>query len=414
MKALCWEGVNKLSVEDVPEPTLSGGQDVLLRVTASSVCGSDLHLIDGYVPAMRSGDVLGHEFLGEVGDQVTKHQVGDRVVVASPLGCGRCMYCEDGLWSLCDNSNPTPAFEEAMYGYAGAGIFGYSHAFGGFPGSHAEYIRVPFADYGAVTVPEGLSDEQAVFVSDAVPTGWMAADQSDIRPGSTVAVWGAGGVGQMAARAAQLLGAERVVVIDKYADRLRSTERHVPGAQTIDYSRTDVVDELREITGGRGPDSCIEAVGMEADGGGVQEVYDRVKQTLRLETDRAGALRQAIRACRKGGTVSVAGVFGGVVDKFPMGAVMNKALTIRSGQQHGQKYMPMLLDRIAEGQFDPSYLVTHRMTLDQGPEGYRKFKEKDDGCLRAVFYPAGLPGQAAQSGAHIQASHQNAQNGESA
>lgn len=406
MKALCWEGVNKLSVEDVPEPKLLGGQDVLLKVTASSVCGSDLHLLDGYVPTMKSGDVIGHEFLGEVvetGAQVAKHKVGDRVVVASPLGCGRCTFCQDGLWSLCDNSNPTPAFEEAMYGFAGSGIFGYSHAFGGFPGSHAEYIRVPYADYGAFTVPDGLTDEQAVFVSDAVPTGWMAADRADIMPGGSVAVWGAGGVGQMAAKAAQLLGAEQVIVIDRCADRLRTTQEQIPGAQTIDYTHTDVVDELRELTGGHGPDSCIEAVGMEAQSTGVQEVYDRVKQALRLETDRAGSLRQAIRACRKGGTVSVAGVFGGVVDKFPMGAVMNKGLTIRSGQQHGQRYIPMLLDRIANGELDPSYLTTHPMTLDQGPEGYQLFKHKSDGCLRAVFYPNGLSDTAAQTAARQKA-----------
>jgi threonine dehydrogenase-like Zn-dependent dehydrogenase len=392
MKALCWEGVNRLSVRQVPDPELSGGQDVLLKVTASSVCGSDLHLLDGYVPAMRSGDVLGHEFIGEVmeiGADVKRHKVGDRVVVASPLGCGRCTFCEDGLWSLCDNSNPTPAFEEALYGHAGAGIFGYSHAFGGFPGSHAEYIRVPYADHGAFTVPEGLTDEQALFVSDAVPTGWMAADQADIPKGGSVAVWGAGGVGQMAARAAQLLGAELVVVIDRCTDRLRSVEQHVPGVRTLDLRVVDVVDELRDLTGGRGPDACIEAVGMEARDVGVSEAYDRVKQTLRMETDRAGALRQAIRACGKGGTVSVAGVFGGVVDKFPMGAVMNKGLTLRSGQQHGQKYIPMLLERITAGDLDPAYLVTHPMSLDEGPEGYQTFKHKKDGCLRAVFYPAG-------------------------
>jgi threonine dehydrogenase-like Zn-dependent dehydrogenase len=389
VKALCWNGVRKLSVEDVDEPTILNDHDVIVRVQASSVCGSDLHLLDGYVPTMREGDVIGHEFLGEVvetGPAVRHHRPGDRVVVASPIGCGRCWHCEHGEWSLCDNSNPHPGTAQTAYGHSPAGIFGYSHAFGGFAGSHAEYVRVPFADHGAFRVPDGLTDEQAVFVSDAVPTGWMAADLGGVRSGDVVAVWGAGGVGQMAMKAAAMMGAERVIAIDRVPDRLATAARHT-GADPLDYTEVDLGEALREMTGGRGPDVCIEAVGMEADGGSPQYAYDRVKQALRLQTDRAVSLRQAIHACRKGGTVSVVGVFGGLVDKFPMGAVMNKGLTIRSGQQHGQRYIPMLLDHVAAGRLDPSYLATHPMPLDQGARGYRMFTDKSDGCLRAVFYP---------------------------
>jgi threonine dehydrogenase-like Zn-dependent dehydrogenase len=390
MKALCWQGVGQLAVETVPDPVLLNRQDILVRVLASSVCGSDLHLLNGFVPAMQQGDIIGHEFLGEVvevGSEVRQHKVGDRVVVASPLGCGSCTYCAEGRWSLCDNSNPMPELADAVYGHAGAGIFGYSHAFGGFPGSHAEYIRVPFADHGAFTVPEGLSDEQALFLSDAVPTGWMAAEQADAGPGRTVAVWGAGAVGQMAARAAQLLHAEEVVIIDRVADRLDAATRNVPGVVPIDATRDDVPERLAELGAGHGPDACVEAVGMESDSGRPQHVYDRVKQRLVPGTDRAGALRQAVRACAKGGTVSVAGVFGGLVDKFPMGAVMNKALTLRSGQQHGQRYIPMLIDRVKQGDLDPSVLATHRVGLDEGPDVYELFKQRTDGCVRAVLYP---------------------------
>ena len=389
MRALTWQGVNELGVRDVPDPRILNDDDVILKVRASSVCGSDLHLLDGYVPAMRRGDVIGHEFLGEVveaGPGVQRHRVGDRVVVCSILACGRCWYCRHGLFSLCDNSNPTPGAAELAYGYAGAGIFGYSHAFGGFAGSHAEYVRVPFADAGAFAVPGELSDEAAVFASDAVPTGWMGADLANIHPGDVVAVWGAGGVGQMAARAAILLGAERVVVIDRFPERLAMVEQHI-GAQALDYTRVDVQDALRELTAGRGPDSCIEAVGMEAHEPGVEYAYDRVKQALRLQSDRGVTLRQAIRACRKGGTISIVGVFGGLLDKVPMGAAMNKGLTMRMGQQHGHRYIPMLLERMARGEIDPSHLLTHPMPLEDGVRGYELFKTKREGCVRAVFFP---------------------------
>jgi threonine dehydrogenase-like Zn-dependent dehydrogenase len=393
MKALCWHGVGRLGVEEVPEPTILNGSDAVVRVTASSVCGSDLHVIHGYVPAMRTGDILGHEFLGEVvavGPEVQRLNVGDRVVVASVIGCGACWYCRHDQWSLCDNSNPTPVLTERLWGHPVAGIFGYSHAMGGFAGSHADYVRVPFADHGAFPVPEGIPDMQAVFASDAVPTGWLAADLCDLRPGDVVAVWGAGGVGQMAARAAALQGAGRVIVIDRYPDRLATAHQQL-GVETLDYSDVDILDALRELTAGRGPDACIEAVGMEAHGAAPFYAYDKVKQTLRLQTDRPTALRQAIMACRKGGTVSIVGVFAGFADKFPLGAAMNKGLTLRMGQQPGQRYIPMLLERMAAGDLDPSYLATHVMPLTDAPDGYRLFADKEDGCLRAVFRPGTPP-----------------------
>ncbi|GAB3214332.1 zinc-dependent alcohol dehydrogenase [Marinactinospora thermotolerans] len=391
MRALCWTGVNELTVERVPDPRILNRHDIIVEVTLSSTCGSDLHLLGGYIPAMSAGDIIGHEFLGtvvETGPDVRRHRVGDRVVVCSIIGCGRCWYCEQGLWSLCDNSNTTPGVPDLVYGSNPAGIFGYSHAMGGYAGSHAEYVRVPFADQGAFSVPEGLSDEAAVFASDAVPTGWMGADLAGVRPGDVVAVWGCGGVGQMAARAAMLLGAERVIAIDRLPERLEMTRRHI-GAETIDYSTQDVLGELIERTGGRGPDVCIEAVGMEAHGEGVQYHYDRAKQQVRLASDRISALREAIHACRKGGTVSVLGVFGGLADKFPIGAVMNKGLTLRTGQQHGQRYIPDLLERMDRGEIRTAHLLTHLLPLDEGPRGYAMFKDKTDGCVRAVLRPGG-------------------------
>ncbi len=389
MKALCWEGVNELAVEQVPDPRILNAQDVIVQVRLSTTCGSDLHLIGGYIPAMRAGDVIGHEFLGdvvEVGSAVRRHKVGDRVVVCSFIGCGRCWYCQHDLWSLCDNSNTNPGLAQLTFGYESGGIFGYSHAMGGFKGSHAEYIRVPFADYGAFPVPDAVDDQSALFVSDSVPTGWMGADLGGVSPGDVVAVWGCGAVGQMAARAAILLGAERVIAIDRYPERLAMTEQYI-GAETLDYSGTDVGAELRERTGGRGPDVCIEAVGMEAHSTGPQYLYDQVKQQLRLQTDRPIAVREAIHACRKGGSVFILGVFGALVDKFPLGAVINKGLTLRGAQQHGQRYIPMLLERIAKGELATRHLVTHLMPLEDGPKGYDLFKHKKDGCVRAAFRP---------------------------
>ncbi|MGA1813960.1 zinc-dependent alcohol dehydrogenase [Frondihabitans sp. 4ASC-45] len=389
MRALTWTGVNETSVETVDDPAILNDQDVIVRVQLSTTCGSDLHLLGGYIPTMRSGDVLGHEFMGEIveiGSAVRKGKVGDRVVVCSFVACGRCWYCTHELYSLCDNGNPNPAITETLWGSPIGGCFAYSHALGGFAGSHADYVRVPYGDHGTFPVPDGVSDEAALFASDAAPTGWTGADLAGITPGDTVAVWGAGGVGQMAARAAMLLGAEQVVVIDQLPERLHQVRQHV-GAETLDFAQDDVLAELKERTGGRGPDVCIEAVGMEADGTGAQHLYDQVKQQLRLQTDRPTALREAIYACRKGGSVFALGVFAGLVDKFPLGAVMNKGLTLRGAQQHGHRYIPMILDRIAAGELSTEHLATHVLPLEQGPQGYEMFKTKDDGCVRAVFRP---------------------------
>jgi threonine dehydrogenase-like Zn-dependent dehydrogenase len=317
---------------------------------------------------------------------VQRHQIGDRVVVSSFLGCGKCWYCSQELYSLCDNSNTNPSITETLWGAAPGGCFGYSHAMGGNPGSHAEYIRVPFADVGAFAVPDAVTDERALFASDSASTGWMGADLGGVQPGDVVAVWGAGAVGQMAARAAALLGADRVIVIDRYDNRLHQAEKFA-GAETLNYERTNVAHELRERSGGRGPDVCIEAVGMEAHTPGPQFAYDQLKQQLRLETDRPAAVRDAIHACRKGGSVFVLGVYAGFVDKFPLGALMNKGLTVRGAQMHGQRYIPMLLERMARDELVTEHLGTHVMPLAEAPEGYRMFKEKDDNCVRAVFLP---------------------------
>lgn len=389
MKALCWTGVNQTSVETVQDPTILNDRDIIVKVKLSTTCGSDLHLLGGHIPTMRAGDVLGHEFMGEVvevGSGVHNHQVGDRVVVCSFIACGQCWYCQQELFSLCDNGNPHPALTEAMWGSSIGGCFAYSHMLGGFAGSHAEYIRVPYADHGAFGVPDEVSDLAALFASDAAPTGWTGADGSGITPGDTVAVWGAGGVGQMAASAAMLMGAEQVIVIDRLPERLAQVRQHI-GAETLDYTHDDVMAELKERTGGRGPDVAIEAVGMEAHGTGPQYLYDQVKQQLRLQTDRPTALREAAYACRKGGSLFVLGVFGGFIDKFPMGAIMNKALTVRGAQQHGHRYIPQILQHLARGELTTEHLATHIMPLDQGPHGYDMFKNKEDGCVRAVFQP---------------------------
>jgi threonine dehydrogenase-like Zn-dependent dehydrogenase len=338
MRALCWNGINDLRVETVPDPQIVNPHDAILRVKLSTTCGSDLHFIDGYIPTMRAGDIIGHEFMGEiaeVGHDVKKVKQGDRVVVPSFIGCGQCWYCGHGLWSLCDNTHPQPELQEALFGYPTAGIYGYTHAFGGYAGAHAQYVRVPFADVGCFAVPEGLSDEQALFTSDAGPTGYMGAEFCNIHPGDTVAIWGCGGVGLMAAQSARLLGAERIIAIDRLPERLQLA-REKAGAETIDYTRThSILDALKAMTGGRGPDACIDAVGMEAHGTGPQYAYDRAKQALRLHTDRGQALREAILCCRKGGTLVILGVYG-IMDKFPLGAIMNKGITVRTSQQNGK------------------------------------------------------------------------------
>ncbi|MDR7276828.1 threonine dehydrogenase-like Zn-dependent dehydrogenase [Catenuloplanes atrovinosus] len=381
--------MNDLAVRDVPDPEMRNEQDIVVKVRKTVTCGSDLHLIGGYIPFMSRGDVLGHEFVGEVvevGAQVRKHRVGDRVVVSSFVSCGRCWFCSQELYSLCDNGNTNPAITESMWGFAPGGCFGYSHAMGGFAGSHAEYIRVPFGDVGAFTIPDEVDDLRALFASDSAATGWMGADLGGVKPGDVVAVWGAGAVGQMAARASVLLGAERVLIIDRYDNRLDQAAKFA-GAEPLNYVRDDVGAALLEATGGRGPDVCIEAVGMEAHRPGPQHAYDQVKQQLRLQTDRPSAVRDAIYQARKGGSVFVLGVYAGFVDKFPLGAMMNKGLTVRGAQMHGQRYIPMLLDRMARGELVTEHLATHVMPLDRGVEGYRMFKDKEDGCVRAVFEP---------------------------
>ncbi len=387
MRALCWNGVNDLRVETVADPEILNPKDVILKVGLSTTCGSDLHLIDGLIPTMREGDVLGHEFMGEVvevGSEVTKVKRGDRVVVPSFVSCGECFHCAQEQYSLCDTSHPKPELAEPILGYPTAGIYGYSHAFGGYSGAHAEYVRVPFADVDCFIVPEDVSDETALFISDAAPTGYMGADFCNIQQGDVIAVWGCGGVGLMAQQSAKIMGAEFVIAIDRYPERLAMAE--ALGAVAIDYTKVDVVEMLKDLTGGRGPDACIDAVGMEAGGRGIQQAYDRVKQALYLETDRGYALRQAMMACRKGGTLSVLGVYG-LMDKFPMGMIINKGLTVRAAQQHGQAYVPRLLEHAQRGELTPAAMATHHFSLEDGPKGYDMFKHKTDGCVRAVFKP---------------------------
>jgi threonine dehydrogenase-like Zn-dependent dehydrogenase len=390
VKALCWTGINEVEVENVPDPGIVNEHDAIVKVRLSSVCGSDLHQLSGYIPAMRNGDVIGHEFMGEiveVGPAVRNHRAGDRVVVCSVIACGGCWFCEHGLFSCCDNTNTNPGLTEMMWGQHPGAIFGYSHAMGGYRGSHAEYTRVPFADNIAFTVPDEVDDQTALFASDSAPTGWMGADLGGVQPGDIVAVWGCGAVGQMAARSAMILGAERVIAMDRFDYRLEQMAKHI-GAEVVNYEQTDIMEELRERTGGRGPDVCIEAVGLESHTPGPQYRYEQLKQQTRvLETDRPHAVRQAIRACRKGGTVFVCGVFVGNVDKFPLGALMNKGLTLRSAQQHGERYIPMLLERMVRGELKTSHLMTHPMSLDDGAKGYDLFKNKKDGCVRSVFQP---------------------------
>jgi threonine dehydrogenase-like Zn-dependent dehydrogenase len=389
MRANCWHAKHSLSVEEVPDPAILNPHDAVVRITSTAICGSDLHLYNGFIPSMRDGDVLGHEFMGEVmevGREVKEVKTGDRVVVPFPIACGHCNMCQRSLFSLCENTNPNAWMAEKLWGFSPAGIFGYSHMLGGYPGGQAEYARVPFADTNHVKVPAGLLDEQVLFLSDIFPTGYMAAEACQIQPGDVIAVWGCGPVGQFAIKSAFLLGAERVIAIDRFPYRLRMA-REKGGAETINYEEVDIYEALKEMTGGRGPDACIDAVGMEGHAPGPVGAYDRVKTALMQETDRPVALRQAILACRNGGTISVAGVYGGFIDKFPMGAVVNRALTIRSGQTHVQRYMKPLLERIEKGDIDPSFVITHRMSLDDAPEGYETFLNKEDECMKVVLKP---------------------------
>lgn len=389
MKALCWCGTRKLQVEDVPDPKILNPRDAIIRITSTAICGSDLHLYNGYMPGMMPGDVLGHEFMGEVvdvGANVKNLKVGDRVVNPFPIACGNCLHCQEKQFSLCENSNPNAWMAEKLWGFSPAGLFGYSHILGGYAGGQAEYARIPFADVGPIKVPPELSDEQVLFLSDIFPTGYMAAEACDIQPGQVVAVWGCGPVGQFAMQSAYLLGAERVIAIDRFPERLRMA-REKSKAETLNYSEVSVPDVLKDMTGGRGPDACIDAVGLEGHAHGFVGMYDRLKQAAMLETDRAPALREAILACRPGGTVSVPGVYGGFLDKVPFGAIVNKALTIKSGQTHVQRYLQPLLERIEKRQIDPSCIITHRMRLQDAPEGYRTFSNKEDECIKIVLKP---------------------------
>ena len=389
MKANCWHGKRDVRIEQVPDPAILNPGDAIIKVSSTAICGSDLHLYNGVVPTMEQGDILGHEFMGEVvevGSAVRKLKVGERVVVPFPIACGRCFFCEQQLYSVCENSNPNAYMAEKMWGHSGAGIFGYSHLTGGYAGGQAEYVRVPFADVGPIKVPDELKDEQVLFLSDILPTGYMAAEACAIAPGQVVAVWGCGPVGQFAIQSAFLLGAERVIAIDHYPERLRMA-RELSGAETLHFDAVDVPDALREMTGGRGPDACIDAVGMEAHGSGVSYIYDRLKQTMKLESDRPTALREALMACRNGGVVSVPGVYGGFSDKIPFGSIMNRSLTIKTGQTHVQRYMQPLLERIQRGELDPGAIISHHLPLDEAPHGYEIFQKKQEQCIKVVLHP---------------------------
>lgn len=390
MKALCWSGKEDVRIETVPDPAILNPHDAIVRVTLSAICGSDLHLYNGFVPTMMKGDILGHEFMGEIvetGSEVKNLVAGDRVIVPFPIACGRCFFCKEKLWSLCDNTNPNAWMVEAMYGFSGAGLFGFSHLYGGYAGGQAEYVRVPFADVSPLKIPAGIPDEKVLFLTDIFPTGYMAAENCNIKGGDTVAIWGTGPVGQFAIRSAFMLGAERVIAIDRFPERLRLA-REYGKAETINYQECgDVFETLRDMTGGRGPDSCIDAVGMEAHGTSADAWYDRIKQGMKIELDRSHVLRQILHCCRKGGTVSIPGVYAGFIDKVPFGAAFGKGLTLRMGQTHVQNYTRPLLDRIERGEIDPSGIITHRVGLEEVPDMYRAFCDKQDECIKVVIKP---------------------------
>jgi threonine dehydrogenase-like Zn-dependent dehydrogenase len=389
MKAVCWHDKKDVRVETVPDPKILNPRDAIIKITSTAICGSDLHIYEGNIPTMESGDILGHEFMGEVvelGREVKNLQIGDRVVVPFTISCGSCFFCKKDLWSLCDNSNPNTWMAEKFYGHSPSGLFGYSHLLGGYAGGQAEYARVPYADVGPLKIPDGLADERVLFLTDIFPTGYMAAENADIEPGDTVAVWGCGPVGQFAIVSAYMLGAERVIAIDRFPERLQMAKERGK-AEIINYEEIDAGEALKEMTGGRGPDRCIDAVGMEAHGTDLMAGYDRVTQAVKIETGRPTALRQAIVACRKGGTVSIPGVYGGFVDKVPLGAVVNKALTLRSGQTHVHKYLRPLLERIQQDEIDPSFVISHRLSLEDAPQGYKIFRNKEDKCTKVVLKP---------------------------
>lgn len=388
MKACCWYGKKDVRVETVPDPKIINRRDAIVKVTATAICGSDLHLYNGVIPTLESGDILGHEFMGEVmetGAAVRNLRMGDRVVVPFAIACGRCFYCNEGMFSLCDNSNPNAVMNARVYGNATAGLFGYSHMFGGYAGGQAEYVRVPFADVGPHRVPDGLPDEKVLFLSDIFPTGFMAAENCSIRPGDVVAVWGCGPVGLMSICSAYLLGAGRVIALDRIPARLEMAHTRAH-AEILNYEDIDVVERLIEMTGGRGPDACIDAVGMEAHGTTATAAYDGMKQAMHL-ADRANVLRQAIQACRKGGTVSIPGVYGGSIDKLNFGAAFAKGLTLKMGQTHVHRYLARLMDFIEQGKIDPSFIITHRMRLTEASSAYKTFAHREDDCVKVVLRP---------------------------
>jgi threonine dehydrogenase-like Zn-dependent dehydrogenase len=392
MRANVWSGRNTVQVENVPDPKIFNERDAIVKISSTAICGSDLHLYDGYIPTMKRGDILGHEFMGEVveaGKGVGNLQVGDRVVVPFPIACGDCWSCKHELYSVCENSNPNAGIAEKLFGHSTAGIFGYSHITGGYAGGQAEYARVPYADVGPIKIEDDLTDEQVLFLSDVFPTGFFGADLCDISGGEVIAVFGAGPVGQFAIASAVMLGAERVIAIDQYEYRLAMARNKAGATDVIDFSvDADIVEQLKEMTGGRGPDAVIDAVGMEAvHGHGALHAVERMKQANRSETDRGHALRDAVLACRPGGIVSVIGVYGGLMDKFPTGAFMNKGLQLRSGQAPVQKYLRPLYERIRDGEIDPSFVVTHRLGLDHAPDGFETFKHKQDDCVKVVLKP---------------------------
>jgi threonine dehydrogenase-like Zn-dependent dehydrogenase len=392
MRATVWSGRNTVQVENVPDPTILNDRDAIVKISSTAICGSDLHLYDGYIPTMKRGDILGHEFMGEVvetGKGVGNLKVGDRVVVPFPIACGNCWSCQHELYAACENSNPNSGIAEKLFGHSAAGIFGYSHITGGYAGGQAEYARVPYADVGPFKIEDDLTDEQVLFLTDVFPTGYMGAEFCDISGGEVVAVFGAGPVGQFAIASAVMLGAERVIAIDEYEYRLAMAVNKAGATDVIDFSvDADIVEQLKELTGGRGPDAVIDAVGMEASHGhGALQAVERVKQATRSESDRGHALRDAILACRPGGIVSVIGVYGGLMDKFPTGAFMNKGLTMKTGQCHVHKYLPKLYEHVRDGDIDPSFVVTHRLELGEASNGYETFKHKQDECVKVVLKP---------------------------
>jgi threonine dehydrogenase-like Zn-dependent dehydrogenase len=389
MRALAWHGKGSIRCDSVPDPKIEHSRDAIIKVTACAICGSDLHIYDGVIPSMKHGDILGHETMGEVvevGAENRKLRVGDRVVVPFTISCGECFFCKRGSYSGCERTNPNMKMAEKLWGHSPAGLFGYSHLLGGYAGGQAEYLRVPYADVGPIKVPDGLTDEQVLFLSDIFPTGYMAAEFCNIQHGDTIAIWGCGPVGQFAIRSAFLLGAERVVAIDTVPERLAMA--HESGAITLNYRQEEVYERIQELTSGRGADACIDAVGTEADAtASFDSILDRVKVATFMGTDRPHVLRQAIHCCRNFGTVSIVGVYGGFLDKVPMGSAINRGLTFRMAQTPVQHYMPMLLERIQKGEIDPSFVITHRASLEQGPELYRTFRDKQDGCIKVVLKP---------------------------